>query len=707
MGEEVLTAPQTTLVILLGASQWPRWSDLGDSNAFANSARKVRTYFLDSQKFQLPQENLLDLFDSDASADTIDETISNFLATRMAVMAATNQAATDLVVYYIGHAGLVEESSEYYLAIRCTRKSHPGVSGLRIDALARTITKSARNLRRLIILDCCYAANAFNAFQTQRGGLEEVALVQAWDALKDPYPDPRAGTQYPRKGTALLCSSSRTKPSLLGPQGTEFTEALLYILNTGLANDQRKMSLRLVTNLLREFLDAVDSKAPRPEVHSPDQSEGNVAEVPFFPNFHFQEMQKRQVEGVEQGRWLKKEKRLRVQRQLHSPPVPQLPAASLQQPRRLNILVVLLCLVLLLSGGAATWLTLTKTVNSVAQKSTISKSVQFGFDAAHTHWNPDEHILNATNVIHIRQLWSFTLGGSADSSPAVAGGMVYIGASDGKVYAFDASCRSRCQPLWSFATGNAIDSSPAVAGGMVYIGSGDGSLYAFDASCRHHCQSLWSYQTGSAIDSSPTLANGIVYIGSSDDKLYAFDATCRSDCQPLWSFNTGKSVNSTPAVAGGMVYIFSQNGSLYAFDASCRHQCLPLWSFTVLVGGINGGFFDSSPAVAYGMVYIGSFDHTLYAFDASCRSGCQPLWSFTTGDAIVSSPTVANGVVYVNSWDGHLYTFNAACHRSCRPLNSFPLIAGSADSTPAVANGMIYMTSADLNFYALGLAVKH
>src|SRR5579885_1041654 len=139
MSEEILTAPHTTLFILLGASTWPRWADLGDSKAFANSAERVKMYFLNPQKFRLPPENLLNLFDSNASADAIDEKISHFLTTRMAEMAALNQAATDLVVYYIGHAGLIEGSSDYYLAIRCTRKSHPGASALRIDTLARTL----------------------------------------------------------------------------------------------------------------------------------------------------------------------------------------------------------------------------------------------------------------------------------------------------------------------------------------------------------------------------------------------------------------------------------------------------------------------------------------------------------------------------------------------------------------------------------------
>ena len=65
-------------------------------------------------------------------------------------------------------------------------------------------------------------------------------------------------------------------------------------------------------------------------------------------------------------------------------------------------------------------------------------------------------------------------------------------------------------------------SSPTVAGGIVYVGSEDGKLYIFDATCRQACRSLWSYTTGDTIQSSPAIAGGIVYIVSMDRKLYAF-----------------------------------------------------------------------------------------------------------------------------------------------------------------------------------------
>ena len=69
------------------------------------------------------------------------------------------------------------------------------------------------------------------------------------------------------------------------------------------------------------------------------------------------------------------------------------------------------------------------------------------------------------------------------AQPAVAGGIVYAPASDGRLYAFRAAarCASPCAPLWSTEdTGSGLESSPAVANGVVYALSDDGDLFAFD-----------------------------------------------------------------------------------------------------------------------------------------------------------------------------------------------------------------------------------
>ncbi len=155
------------------------------------------------------------------------------------------------------------------------------------------------------------------------------------------------------------------------------------------------------------------------------------------------------------------------------------------------------------------------------------------------------------------------------SSPAIVNQEAYVAATGSgptsfltTLYAVDST---RGSLLWEGGTVmGSTDSSPAVANGIVYIGAAD-QLYAFDAlSCKaaQGCDPLWTATTGGAITSSPTVANGVVYVGSADSKLYAFDA---SSGALLWTATTGGSISSSPAVAYGMVYIGSSDGQLYAF----------------------------------------------------------------------------------------------------------------------------------------------
>ena len=109
--------------------------------------------------------------------------------------------------------------------------------------------------------------------------------------------------------------------------------------------------------------------------------------------------------------------------------------------------------------------------------------------------------LNASTGV---ELWSYTTGAVLYSSPAVAGGVVYVGSqasypSDtiGSVSALNASTGVE---LWGYTMGaselSGGYSSPAVVGGVVYVGSGDGNIYALNASTG---DKLWSYLTASFV----------------------------------------------------------------------------------------------------------------------------------------------------------------------------------------------------------------
>jgi outer membrane protein assembly factor BamB len=203
---------------------------------------------------------------------------------------------------------------------------------------------------------------------------------------------------------------------------------------------------------------------------------------------------------------------------------------------------------------------------------------QFRFDNNHTGFNPFETVLSKRNVANLDVAWQAQLGNTVTfSSPAVVGDKVYIGSSDGVLWAYpSAGCgQSFCTtPLWKSTSVAQILGSPTVANGIVYVGSqtsfnsNDGKLNAFNANgCGQPvCAPLWQGLAGteSILESSPAVANGNVYIGAFDGKLYVFNANgCgQPTCQPLWTGATGSTIESTPTVSGNTVYIGSDDGRL-------------------------------------------------------------------------------------------------------------------------------------------------
>jgi outer membrane protein assembly factor BamB len=104
-----------------------------------------------------------------------------------------------------------------------------------------------------------------------------------------------------------------------------------------------------------------------------------------------------------------------------------------------------------------------------------------------------------------------------NTSPAVSAGHVYAGSSDAQfVQAVDAATG---REVWRAKADGIVWSSPAVAGGTVYVGDGLGVLRALDAETGVE---RWVYRTGARILGSPVPASGMVVVGSEDGSLYAF-----------------------------------------------------------------------------------------------------------------------------------------------------------------------------------------
>lgn len=232
-------------------------------------------------------------------------------------------------------------------------------------------------------------------------------------------------------------------------------------------------------------------------------------------------------------------------------------------------------------------------------------------------------------------------GGSLESPPAVADGIVYVGCYDGKLYAFKAATGA---PAWAAPAslgGQVGASSPAVADGNVYIGAFDGKIYAFDAKTG---AARWTVTTGAPTwNSSPAAANGFVFATSEDGKLYAINSRTGG---VAWTYPLGAATPFSAAVANNTVYVVGYVGSnsiLYAI----RMNGTLRWSAT-----IDSGLTFASPSVANGVVYVSTSQ--LYGFDAATG---EMLWREATDGSLYSGIAVSDGALYVANDNSELMAF--------------------------------------------------
>jgi eukaryotic-like serine/threonine-protein kinase len=101
------------------------------------------------------------------------------------------------------------------------------------------------------------------------------------------------------------------------------------------------------------------------------------------------------------------------------------------------------------------------------------------------------------------------------SSAAVTADRIVIGGRDKMVHGLTPSGKG----VWTFATRARVESSPAIAGGRVYVGSNDGRFYVLNITDG---AKLWEFDAGAPLSASPAIANGRIVIGSQDGRLYCF-----------------------------------------------------------------------------------------------------------------------------------------------------------------------------------------
>lgn len=268
-------------------------------------------------------------------------------------------------------------------------------------------------------------------------------------------------------------------------------------------------------------------------------------------------------------------------------------------------------------------------------------------------------------------LWTVDTGDlGTESSAAIVGDTVYVGAVSGQILALDLEAGAK---RWVYETGSEIgESSPCVHDGVVYIGDLDGVVHAVRAKDG---SKAWTFETRSEIRASPVIHEGRVLIGSYDQFLYALDAKTGAR---VWSFETEGPVHATCAVADGLTYVAGCDGELRAIAVEDGTQAFSISS---------GGYTGASPALEGQRAYYGTFENEVLGVDLETR---RILWRYMHEDRqfpYYSSAALADGKVVLGGRDKMVHALEMATGKE---LWTFATRA-RIDSSPAIAGGRVYV----------------
>jgi eukaryotic-like serine/threonine-protein kinase len=303
-------------------------------------------------------------------------------------------------------------------------------------------------------------------------------------------------------------------------------------------------------------------------------------------------------------------------------------------------------------------------------------------------------------------IWQRDATGPVQTSPAVAGDLLYLGLLDHRVLALE---RNSGEIRWQFRAEDGITAAPVVHRGMVYVGSWDTFIYALDAA---HGRLLWKHQTQGQVRFSPAARGDRLYVTDTNGNLHILNARTG---QSFLRFRVPPTTSGSPVLAGNLA-LFPSGGQVYAVDAGARE--LPgefrfkqvwaqFWIWQVpgvprppgqrggqwRISAEGEGGFAVSPAVAPDALYIADTRGNLSARDVVTG---HELWRVQKPGIPVGSPLVVGEEVYFGV-ENTLYALERATGRTVWQLS----LESPLEAPLVYADGRIYARTAAGWVYAI------
>jgi len=263
--------------------------------------------------------------------------------------------------------------------------------------------------------------------------------------------------------------------------------------------------------------------------------------------------------------------------------------------------------------------------------------------------------IDTNNFSSPSQRWKFQPSGANFTSPVTLfNNIVYVGATDGKIYAIKETDGSQ---IWATTSlGGAITSAIALDSDSLYFVSNDGKLYARELATGN---AKWQGQPGGVnFVYSPIIGpDGTLYVAGNDNRVYAFKKDGSQIPTSTWNLTAlDAGVSANLAFGNGRLYVVTTNGTLYALNNNGTIQTQKTFS-------VGKGIYTTPAIVSVNgtnRVYVGSDDGKGYGVLADDVTNVQ--WTFVPagGPFLRSSFAIVDGFVYFGAEDKNIYKVEAA-----------------------------------------------
>src|SRR5438552_3314591 len=223
---------------------------------------------------------------------------------------------------------------------------------------------------------------------------------------------------------------------------------------------------------------------------------------------------------------------------------------------------------------------------------------------------------------------------------------------------------------WAFQTSGQDEAAPAIGNGIIYVGSTDGNLYALNL----QGQLIWKLQTPSAIRTTPAIgSDGTIYLASSiqnssgrpEGILHAISPAGRTIWNVTLANFQGYDSLSSPTIGS--------DGTIYTSDVGFRTLAVNPDGTLRWVLQTGGEVFDSPAVGQDGTLYVATDDDnpSPTVVCGQCVAALNPdgtvKWSLRPGGGFGFPAVGSDGTVYV---DGVAVSSNGTLEWQGRPFVS-------------------------------------